>query len=149
MTTQAQPTAWAHLPNAQHIDDVITWCGTASPATWGASLDAARGASPAARDAAWVAARDAAWDAARDAAWVAAWGAARDAAQDAAQDAPWDAAWGAAWGAVCALIAWDDAGELLGKPLAHIDGIRALGEHAAVLLYPYMVGKSHGIKEKV
>ena len=53
-------TAWAHLPNAAHIDRVL--------------------ASLAATPKAWTAA----WDAARDAAWDAAWGAAGNAAWDAA-----------------------------------------------------------------
>lgn len=59
-------TAWAHLPNAAHIDRVLVH----------------------------VAQNPEAWDATWDAAWGAAWGAARDAARDAAWDAARDAAWG-------------------------------------------------------
>ena len=54
-------TAWAHLPNARHIDAVLA-DARKRPGAW----DAAR---TAARDAAWDAARRAARDAARDAAW--------------------------------------------------------------------------------
>ena len=58
-----QPTAWAHLPNAALIDEVLASL-KAHPERWDASWYAA-----------WDAARDAAWDAARYAARGAAWGA--------------------------------------------------------------------------
>ena len=61
--TMTAETAWAHLPNAKHIDAVLA--------------DARK--------------RPGAWDAAQRAAWGAAWRAARDAAQRAAWDAAWDA----------------------------------------------------------
>ena len=64
MTTK---TAWAHLPNAKHIDAVL--------------------ADVKARPEVWTTARTAARDAAGDAAWDAAWRAAWDAARDAARDA--------------------------------------------------------------
>ena len=57
----SQITAWAHLPNAALIDEVLTSL-EAHPKKW----DAARGT---ARDAARGAAWDAGWDAARGAAW--------------------------------------------------------------------------------
>ena len=50
--TMTAETAWAHLPNARHIDAVLADV-KARPEAW---------------DAAWDAVRDAAWDAARDAA---------------------------------------------------------------------------------
>ena len=56
-------TAWAHLPNAALIDEVLASVRT-SPKEWTAAWGAA-------------------WDAARDAAWYAARNAARNAAQDA------------------------------------------------------------------
>ena len=58
-------TAWAHLPNAALIDEVLTSVRT-SPGKWTAARDAAPNA---ARGAAWDAAWDAALDAARGAAW--------------------------------------------------------------------------------
>ena len=80
--------AWAHLPNAAHIDRILSHLRD-HPDRWGAARDAAR-------DAAWGATRGAAWDAARDAAraetWAEAWDAARDAAWDAARAEAWDAA---------------------------------------------------------
>ena len=48
-------TAWAHLPNAKHIDAVLA-DARKRPGAWGAARDAAR-------DAAWGAAWDAAWGA--------------------------------------------------------------------------------------
>ena len=58
-------TAWAHLPNAAHIDRVLAHLKQ-HPDRWNAARGAARGA---AWDAAWGAARGAA----RGAAWNAAW----------------------------------------------------------------------------
>ena len=109
-------TAWAHLPNAKHIDRVLADVA-AHPERWTAAWDAA-----------WAAARDAAWAAARDAA--------RCAARDAAWAAAWDAALGAAWDAAVALIAWDHAGELLDLPPDELEAIAKLGVPAAVLLLP-------------
>ena len=108
------PTPWAHLPNAKHIDRVLADLRQ-HPQRW----HAARGA---ARDAARDAARGAALDAALDAAW------------DAARDAAWVAAWGAAWGACAALIAWDDAGDLLDLPVDAVRLLAGVGHHSAVLL---------------
>ena len=117
---------WSDLPNAAHIDRVLTHLRE-HPECWGAARDAARGAAwGAARDAAWDAAGGAAWDAARDAAWSTAWGAARD------------AAWDAAGNAIAALVAWDDCADLLCLPP---DVLRARinlvgNDHAAALLLP-------------
>ena len=105
-------TAWAHLPNAAHIDRVL--------------------ASLAATPELWDAARDAAWDAARDAAWDAARGAARGAARDAAYDAAYDAA----WDAIAALVAWDDCAVFLDMPPDAVRLVAASGHHPAVLLLP-------------
>lgn len=60
------PAAWAHLPNAKHIDDVLAWLKT--PA-------AKYSARNAAWEAAWIAAKGAAWGAAKDAARDVSWGA--------------------------------------------------------------------------
>ena len=90
-------TAWAHLPNARHIDAVLADVRK-RPGAWGAVWGVAR---TAARTAAWDAAWDAAQRAARDAAWDAAWRAA------------WDAARGAARDAIAALVTWDSSADLL------------------------------------
>ena len=101
-------TAWAHLPNAAHIDRVL--------------------ASPREFPEVWTAARDAAWTAARDAARDAAWGAARDAARG--------AAWTAAREALLALIAWDDSAVFLDMPPDAVRLVAASGHHPAILLLP-------------
>ncbi len=110
------PSAWAHLPNAERIDQILAhlkqhpdrWT-----AAWGAAYDAAR---VAARAAAW----DAAWGAARDAAWAAAWSAARDDAMD----------------ALAALVAWDDCAPILDMPADAVRLLAAVDHHPAVLLLP-------------
>ena len=107
-------TAWAHLPNAAHIDKVL------------ASLEA--------HPKKWDAARSAAWGAAWDAARGAARGAARDAARNAARDAAWDAAWGAAWYAIAALIAYDDAGQFMKLPVEQLKAMHRLDPHPMYLL---------------
>lgn len=99
-------TAWAYLPNAALIDEVLASAKT-SPEKW----DAARGA-----------ARGTVWDAARDAAWDAAW------------DAVWGAAWDAVWGAIAALIAYDDAGQFTKLPAEHLQRLYRIDPHPMFLL---------------
>ena len=124
-------TAWAHLPNAKHIDAVLA-DARKRPRAWGAAWDAAQRAARGA-------ARTAAWDAAWDAAWGAAWDAARRAAWDAARDA----AWGAAQGAVIALVAWDSSADLLDCTpdvlRVMIDLVEPPVCHQAALLLPYAI----------
>ena len=107
---------WAYLPNAAHIDRVITHL-KANPARWSVAWSAAR-------DAAWGAARDAVRGAARDAAW----GAARDAARG--------AAWGAVRDAVLALVAYDDCAHILDLPSGAVRLMVSNAHPAATLLYP-------------
>jgi len=139
--------AWAHLPNAQHIDWVLADLKE-RPAVWGAAWDAAR-------DATWDEAWDEAWDAARHAARSAALRAAQDtarrAAEDAAWDAAWDATWGAAWGAAwdasrhaaCALVAYDGCAPLLDCPLEHLQRLYRLNPHPSfLLLQPAVIAKN-------
>jgi len=130
MTT---PTAWAHLPNAHHIDRILAHL-RAHPQAW---ADAHSGYTPArnaARDAAWVAARAAARAPARDAA--------LDAARDAAWHAARDAAWDAAWDAIYALIAWDDCADLLDLPEGALRVMSAAGHHPATLMLPAVIALS-------
>ena len=103
-------TAWAHLPNAEHIDRVL------------ASLKA----------------HPDKWEAAQIAAWSAAQIAARGAAWSAAQIAARGAAWGAAlieWNAIAALIAWDDCAYMLELPEDTLKVLRAVGNEQALLLF--------------
>ena len=71
------------------------------------------------------------WVTARSTAWDAAWSAARGAARGAARDAAWDAC--------SALIAWDDAGDLLAMPVDAVRLLAACGHHPAVLLLPAVI----------
>ena len=136
-------TAWAHLPNAKHIDAVLAdvkarpeaW-DAAQRAAWGAARDAAWGA-------AWGAVQDAAWDEARDVAWTAAWTAAWGAVQDAARDA--------AWGAIAALVTWDSSADLLDCTPDVLRAMIDLAEppvcHQAALLLPYAIVRSNAKQE--
>ena len=109
---QSMKTAWAHLPNAKHIDRVL------------AHLEAHPGKWDAARDAAWAAARGAAWAAARDVAWGTAY----------------TAAYTAARGAIAALIAWDNCAHLLELTPDQLRVYGRLSDDpAAVLLLPAVI----------
>ena len=120
-------TAWAHLPNAKHIDAVLA--------------DARK--------------RPGAWDAARTAAWGAAWGAVQDAAWTAAWTAAWDeargAAWDAAWDAIRAIIAWDSSADLLDCTPDVLRTMIDLAEppvcHQAALLLPSAIVHSNAKQE--
>jgi len=118
--------AWAHLPNAVHIDRVLASL-KAHPDKWEAAQTAARGP-------AWSAAWDAAWDAARGTAWTEAWDAARGTAWGTARGTARGAARGAAWGAITALIAWDDCAYMLELPEDTLKVLRAVGNEQALLL---------------
>ena len=124
MTTK---TAWAHLPNAKHIDAVLADV-KARPEAWTTAWGAA-----------WRAARDAAQRAARDAAWGAARAAAWDAARDAARDAAWDA--------IAALVTWDSSADLLDCTpdvlRVMIDLVEPPVCHQAALLLPYAIVRMH------
>ena len=114
----SQITAWAHLPNAAHIDEVLASL-KAHPEKWSV---------------AWYAARNAARNAAWNAAWDAAWDAARDAVQGAVLDATLDATRDAAWGAITALIAYDDAGQFMKLPVEQLKAMHRLDPHPMYLL---------------
>lgn len=119
-------TAWAHLPNAAHIDQVLAHL-EAHPKKWATAWDAAQSA---AWNAAWSAVRDAIWKAARDAAWKAA----RDATWNTTWSAVWGATWRAAWGAISALVAYDDAVIFLPKPVEHLRMLYRIDPHPMFLL---------------
>ena len=140
-------TAWAHLPNARHIDAVLAdvrkrpeaWTTARSavqdvrkrPEAWTTARSAVQDA---VQGAAWYAARDAAWDAAQGAAWDEA----RDAARGAVRDAVWDA--------IRAIIAWDSSADLLDCTPDVLRTMIDLAEppvcHQAALLLPYAIVRS-------
>ena len=129
-------TAWAHLPNAALVDEVLASIKT-SPEKWGA-----------ARGATWDVTRDAPQDAAWTAVWGTTWDAVWDTVRAAARDAAWfrarDATWGvaggtarntaAAWSAVAVLIAYDDAGQFMKLPVDHLKGLYRIDPHPMFLL---------------
>ena len=130
----APPTAWAHLPNAALIDEVLA-SFEARPDKW----IAVRGTG---RSTAWNVARDAAWNADRGAARAASLDAIRNAARATALDVVWDAAWEAAWEAAqitvwstaAALIAYDDAGQFMKMPVEHLQRLYRIDPHPMYLL---------------
>jgi len=127
-------TAWAHLPNAAHIDRVIASLKK-NPEKWATAWYAAQGAArDAARSKAWIVARDAARYAVRDAARDAAWGVSRDAAQSVSRGVALDAAWYVSRSATLALIAWDDCAYILELPEDALKVLRAVGNEQAILL---------------
>ncbi len=124
--------AWSHLPNAVHIDRVITSL-KAHPEIWNAA-SAATGM--AFWSEAWNVASDAAWDVASDAARNMAWYATRDAAWDVASDA----ARYIAWGVILALIVYDDCRKYLDMPSEKLETWILLSEQpVAILLLPAVI----------
>jgi len=107
-------TAWAHLPNAKHIDRILASL-EAHPDKWEASQTETQ-----------------------TAAWYTAWRAARGAAQIAARNAAWTAAqpvaWDAARTAITALVAWDDCAYMLELPEDTLKVLRAVGNEQALML---------------
>lgn len=131
-------TAWAHLPNAALIDEVLASL-KAHPGKWYAAWNGTRNA---ASDAAWNEAWDAAWNATqhatrnatRNAAWSTAWSTAQDAAKDAAWDAAWDIAWSVVRDVIAALTAYDDAGRFMKMPVKHLQRLYRIDPHPMYLL---------------
>ena len=121
-------TAWAHLPNAKHIDGVIDSLKT-HPKKWNAACDAAY-------DMAWYAARTAACTAANNAARTTAYNAVWDAARYNAWYAAWDAARNAADDAILALVAYDDCAYMIESEIGELKIIAAFGDTRAILLLP-------------
>ena len=110
-------TAWAHLPNAKHIDWVLASVKE-HPEMWAA-----------------------AWEAERYAAYVAAsWDAGRTAAYNAACATVWTAAGNAAYAtasyAIAALVAYDDCAYMIESEVGELKIIAKLGDQRAILLLP-------------
>ena len=112
-------TAWAHLPNAAHVDRILASLA-AHPEKW----EAARGG-------AWSAVYIGLYTAANTAANIKAW----DAAWNAAWDASRYASRGAAFIAIAALVAWDDCAYMLELPEDALKLLRAVGNEQALLLF--------------
>ena len=120
-------TAWAHLPNAAHIDRVIA-SAKANPGHWAAAWGAVR-------EAAW----DDAWEAVRDnglgsrntwriSAWFTTWVPFRDTEHEVSQYV--------ARGALLALIAFDDCAYMLDSEPGELAILAEFGDNRAILLLP-------------
>ena len=103
-------TAWAHLPNAAHVDRILASL-EAHPEKW-----------------------EAAQTAAQTAAYIEAYIEVRSAKREAAWDASRNASRGAAWNAISALIAWDDCAYMLELPEDTLKVLLAVGNEQALLL---------------
>ena len=114
--------AWDDLPNGKRIDAVLAHY-KAHPDRWSAAYLALT-IPEASREAAWVAAVDSL----RDAIWGAAWNAASTSPRFAAREA--------ACFAARALVAWDEAGDMLDMSVEEVQALAMVGIHAAVLLLP-------------
>ena len=119
-------TAWAHLPNAAHIDRILASLA-AHPEKWEAAWTETQTAT-------YIEARNAAWNAAWSASRTAAWNAARTAARTAARGAARGAAYIEARTAITALVAWDDCAYMLELPEDTLKVLRAVGNEQALLL---------------
>jgi hypothetical protein len=138
--------AWSHLPNATHIDQVladltahpdefvVAW-GAAGYAVWTAAYDAAW-------DAAWAVARLEARDTVLSAAGVSAWTAA-------AGVSAWTAAWDAARSAITALVAWDHAANYLDMTYEELNMWCQLNEDPACALLLTYVRARELIAQKI
>ena len=111
-------TAWAHLPNAAHIDLVLASL-RAHPEKW---------------EAAWIETQTATYIEAWDAAYIAGRGPDRGPERTAAQAAAQYASPYESWSAIAALVAWDDCAYMLELPEDTLKVLRAVGNEQALLL---------------
>ena len=125
-------TAWAHLPNAVHIDRVIASV-KAHRNQWAEAWSKVQDAG---RTAEWWEVRVAACNMVkkqgRNAIWDAAWDATRDATREVARDASWNAA----IDAIVALIAYDDCAYMLDSDPGELAILAKFCDPRAVLLLP-------------
>jgi len=136
--TTPLPRAWAHLPNAVHIDRVLAsldehsdqWTAVQTAAETVVQTAAEAAAQTASRGVAETAAQTAAQTASRGAAWSSAWSTAWSTAWSASRGA----AWPALWSSISALVAWDDCAYMLDLPDDKLKELREAGNHPAMLL---------------
>ena len=126
--------AWSHLPNAAHIDAILTGV-RARPKIWAAAFATVP-----------VAARMAAHAAALDAAWIAKLDTAVAVVRNVLQGAAWSDTWGAGWSGIRALVTWPESAAMLDLTP---DALRTIistcdgdVKHQAVLLLPAVIARS-------
>jgi hypothetical protein len=145
MAKKRKASAWARLPNAALIDDVLA-DAKARPDAWVAAWRAINSIRvSAARQAARIAVRDAARGAERSAVWDAAQGVARVESRSIRQVVDRLDLHGVVWLVGFALVAWDDCAHLLDLPSTTLRTMMDLCDapacHQAVLLLPYVLVK--------
>ena len=113
-------TAWAHLPNAVHIDRVIA-SAKANPEQWADSWDTTWSA---VEDVAITAARDLLIKQGRYSVWVE------------SRKAVWNAVRESGRWAILALIAYDDCAYMLDSAPSELAILAALGDNRAIILLP-------------
>ena len=128
-------TAWAHLPNAVHIDRVLASVRS-NPMQWSGSWDGAI-------DAAWLVARGEAWNALIARVRLAQWWDSREVLTDQVRLAQY-----AARDALLALIAYDDCAYMLDSDPGELAILAKFGNDRAILLLP-ACKVFHSIKELV
>ena len=120
-------TAWAHLPNAVHIDRVIA-SAKANPDHWSStSLEMKR------FNVAWGVVRDTAFDLAWDVARLAVW---RDAHRNRAGTDEIDNKQQGVWYSILGLIMYDDCAYMLDSEPDELAILAKLGDPKAALLLP-------------
>ena len=149
-------TAWAHLPNAAHIDRVIA-SAIANPEQWADSWDTTWSA---VEDVAITAGRDllikqgrySVWLEVREVVWDVVRGAERNEAQNmgfgAARDVVWNGVWEAVYDVILALCAFNECAYMLDSDPGELAVLAKLGDCRAGLLLP-ACKVFHSLKELV
>ena len=143
-------TAWAHLPNAAHIDRVFASV-KANPDHWAAAWDVVQ-------DTTWAEVRNVLKDQGRSAVWEEVREAAQNAAWDASgrekpvwysmRDVSLGASWNATYDTIFALVAYDDCAYMLDSDPSELAILAAFSDPRAVLLLSACKA-FHSIKELV
>lgn len=136
-------TAWAELPNAEHIDRIIVELKTDyrrwdTAWEWGESWEAVADEP-----------RQAAWAATNAATRAAAWESVVWEAQNAVSDLISHRAWDVAVDAFIALIAWDDCAHLLDTEPEQVRVLGLMGHQPAILLLPATIALSKSSKKSI
>ena len=133
-------TAWSHLPNAKHIDRILSHFKSHT-ADWDAARDENMDES---RSAAWRVAKHVVEGVNIDAIWWAAHSALYDVTirlgRAMTLTENWNPVWyharHAAWCTILALIAWDESAEYLNLSSKQVRIMALLGDNKAILLLP-------------
>ena len=130
--------AWSNLPNAKHIDWVLT--------SYKSNIDIWNQTRDQVRVQAWIQARNQAYEQARIQARYQAWNQARDQARvqayEQARDQAWNQAWNQVYGVLLALVAYDDCDQYLAMTFDELKTWALISENSqAILLLPMVYVK--------